>query len=679
MPLNAFVPEAVVEVLHGVTVDDPYRCLEDRSSPVTEAWICEQQKRYDAYFSQIPGLGWLRARVSDFLNIECMDQPAKVGNRYFYRRRKKDQEQAGICMRDLVNGVERVLVNPAVQGRYDAVAIHRISDDGLLLAYELRHGGSDAKAIHIVDVEQSHTLPDHLETGYTRGFFFAPDGIGFYYCHELPGSTGPYMIQFHRFGNASNQDEVIFKVDRGQQGKLLLLADEFRLGAMLVHADGNDSLIDLYLSGHTCSSQWDLAFANIRALHGVFLQNGQIFAITDEGAPKRQIIELAEDGSVRRTVVPPWDCEILRLAIANGDLFVAYIADRQPVVHRWTFGGDYLGSVKLPKGGSLELLPCLSTTPNALFYVHESFGEPPHVLEYQDDSGDHISWSTPPGERQRIALKVESVSYLSKDGTEIPMSLVMSAGTDKERVHPVILTSYGGFGTSMTPKFSVLVTIMLELGAVFALPKIRGGSEFGKAWHQAARGRNRQVAFDDFIAAADWLCAQGITTPQALAVFGGSNSGLLVGAAVTQRPELFRAALCIAPLLDMVRYERFDSARKWRHEYGTVDDAEDFSALYAYSPYHQVRDDVNYPSTLFVSGDMDDRCNPAHVRKMAALLQQRRSQLHSILVDYSQHRGHSPVLPLFMRVEALARRIAFLCHELGMDIRLEESNETSRS
>jgi prolyl oligopeptidase len=220
----------------------------------------------------------------------------------------------------------------------------------------------------------------------------------------------------------------------------------------------------------------------------------------------------------------------------------------------------------------------------------------------------------------------------------------------------------------MTPKFSVLVTVMLQLGAIFALPNIRGGSEFGKAWHEAARTRNRQVAFDDFIAAADWLCVQGITKPQLLAIFGGSNSGLLVGAAMTQRPDLFRAVLCIAPLLDMIRYEHFDSARTWRREYGTIEDRQDFLSLHAYSPYQRVRYDVNYPSTLFVSGDKDDRCNPAHVRKMAALLQNRSSQSNPILVDYSQLRGHSPMLPLSVRIEALARRIAFICHELGIDI-----------
>jgi len=248
------------------------------------------------------------------------------------------------------------------------------------------------------------------------------------------------------------------------------------------------------------------------------------------------------------------------------------------------------------------------------------------------------------------------------------MTLVAPQKTDTGVGSPVIMTSYGGFGVPTAPGFSVLVSVMMELGATFALPHIRGGSEFGRRWHDEARGRNRQVAFDDFIAAAQWLCANGEASPKRLAIFGGSNAGLLVGAAMTQRPDLFSAALCIAPLLDMVRYERFDRAMQWRQEYGASEIEEEFQALYAYSPYHNIADDVDYPPVLFVSGDRDDRCNPAHVRKMAARLQQRDVQSNSVLVDYSLERGHSPVLPLSIRIESLARRLAFLCRELNITI-----------
>ena len=241
------------------------------------------------------------------------------------------------------------------------------------------------------------------------------------------------------------------------------------------------------------------------------------------------------------------------------------------------------------------------------------------------------------------------------------------------------MSGYGGFGIGTTPQFSVLVTIMAELSVTFALPGIRGGGEFGKAWHDAARGRKRQVAFDDFIAAAEWLCRSGIAMPERLAILGGSNAGLLAGAVMTQRPDLFRAVVCIAPLLDMVRFEILGGSRKWRSEYGSVEDPEDFRALYAYSPYHRVNDNTEYPSVLFVAGDSDQRCHPAHVRKMAARLQGRSAQQRPIVVDYSEERGHAPRLPLTTQVDALTRRIAFLCRELGVRVDFGGQDDAPRS
>jgi prolyl oligopeptidase len=255
------------------------------------------------------------------------------------------------------------------------------------------------------------------------------------------------------------------------------------------------------------------------------------------------------------------------------------------------------------------------------------------------------------------------------------MWLVAADPADTHESRATILTAYGGFGVSMTPRFSVLVAIMLELGCVFALANIRGGSEFGKQWHDAARKCNRQTAYNDFLAATEWLLNRGIARPGHIGIFGGSNSGLLVAVAMTQRPDLFRAVLCIAPILDMVRYERFGTAQKWRDEYGSVTDEEEFRALLAYSPYHRVSAEVNYPATLFVSGDKDAECDPAHVRKMAARLQERPAQNRPILVDYSVERGHSPGLPLSVRTDALTRRLAFLCHELGIAVRDKEHFE----
>jgi len=334
----------------------------------------------------------------------------------------------------------------------------------------------------------------------------------------------------------------------------------------------------------------------------------------------------------------------------------------------WLFTGVHIGSVSLPTGGTVQILPVYDENAASIFYTFESFDTPPTIYEYCIETDTSRMWHQRGTAYRTSSASVREVSITSKDGTPVPVTLVSFARNDTATLRPVIMTSYGGFGVSATPQFSVLVAILMELGAMFAIPHIRGGGEGGKQWHDAGRARNRQLSFDDFIAAAEWLCQQGLTTPSQIGIFGGSNSGLLVAAAMTQRPDLFGAVLCIAPLLDMVRYELFDHAVKWRHEYGTVEDSKDFRALYAYSPYHHIAEDVNYPAILFVTGDKDDRCNPAHVRKMAARLQGRSAQQSPVIVDYSEERGHSPVLPLSVRVPALARRVAFLCRELHIPV-----------
>jgi prolyl oligopeptidase len=372
-----------------------------------------------------------------------------------------------------------------------------------------------------------------------------------------------------------------------------------------------------------------------------------------------------------RVTVPEWDSPIQQVGVSGNKLYLRYLVERKNSIRCWTLDGAWNEEINLPAGGTIQILPSLAPCSSFLYYSHESFAEPPSI---------HECWSVPPKENPPLSAKhgcpdamryrVDEVWYASHDGTQIPMSLVMRQDVDPLGASPAILTSYGGFGVAMTPRYSVLVTILLSLGAVFAVPSIRGGSEFGKAWHTAAKGRSRPLAFSDFIAGAEWLAQHSSTSARPLGIFGGSNSGLLVAVAMIQRPDLFRAVLSIAPLLDMVRYETFDRAKRWRHEFGSVGDAGDFKALFDYSPYHNISDAVNYPASLFVTGDQDDRCNPAHVRKMVARLQSRPLQTEPVLVDYSAERGHSPVLPLTVRTEALAKRIAFFCEELGIPISL---------
>jgi prolyl oligopeptidase len=675
MPLNMSRPP-VEEVIHGVVVSDPYRWLEDRGLPDTEESIAHQQRRCEEYFADCGDLDGLRSRVREYLDVEVVDQPAKVAGRYFYRRRDPGQEQGCIYMRDTATGHERLLVDPSALGPFASVGIHSVSEDGSLLAYELKHGGEDKKAIHIVDAESGLIFPDNIETGYARGFAFTSDQRGFYYCHERSAASEEHMICLHLF-HESVEDQVVFRVARSRESRLVLTADTVHLGATWIHPHASELLADFWVARHDEPTGWRQVFTNRQLPYSPILRRGQIFALSYDDAPNGKLLELSYDGGELRTIIPEQDAMIQQLVIVGDRIFTRHLHYFVPSIRCWNLAGKNWGRVNIPIDGTIQLLPNQNYVESSLFYTYESFIRPPVIFEYLPNTEKSRLWHRRPLPARRTPCHPRRMSYPSRDGTQIPMTLVARNENDLGLEAPVIMTSYGGFGVPMTPQFSVLVSIMMESGVVFALPHVRGGGDFGKAWHDAGRVRNRQTSFDDFIAAAEWLCDEGITSSQQLAIFGGSNSGLLVGAAMTQRPGLFQAVLCIAPLLDMVRYEHFDQATKWRKEYGTVADLEEFRALYAYSPYHRIEDTTNYPSVMFVSGEKDDRCNPAHVRKMAARMQQRDAQKSPIVVDYSEQRGHSPALPLSVRIEALVRRIDFLCKELNIPVTPGGSHETS--
>jgi prolyl oligopeptidase len=671
MPVGTHDHAPAIDVYHGVTVTDPYRWLEDRTSADTQEWLDAQKRVHDDYFSKLPDLDHLRSRVNEYLNVEVIEQPAKLGNRCFFRRRKKGQEQACICVRDIGTGAERVLVDPSVHGTYAAVAIHRISEDGRILAYTLKHGGERAEVVRFADVDTGRSLGGLHKSGYARGLAFQSDNTGFYYCHEpelAAQENLPHEIRYRLFEDSSDQGQVLLSMPRTERSRLYLISDNVNLGALYVRDVGAGFKVDLCVASRSADLVWHTVFRDKEPPYGPVLHHGKIYVALSTGAPNGRVVELFEDGSEGQVIVPEWKAPMGGIHLAEDRLYVSYQVDCATIFHSWAWTGEFLGVLPAQPKGSFGLLQSYSGGSDALFFLHESFSEPPSILEYSATTNSFLPWKQRENANNGSRYHIQRVSYPSKDGTEIPMWLVALDPYRPDECRPAILTGYGGFGASMMPRFSVLVTLMLELGCVFALPSLRGGSEFGREWHEAARRRNRQVAYDDFIAAAVWLCDRGISQPDRMAIFGGSNSGLLVAAAMTQRPDLFRAVLSIAPILDMVRFEQFGDARKWREEYGTVADAGDFHSLHAYSPYHHVSENVNYPSTLFVSGDKDTQCDPAHVRKMAGLLQDRSVQTNPIIVDYSVERGHTPALPLSVRIDALARRVAFLCHELEITV-----------
>jgi prolyl oligopeptidase len=666
--------DPVTDLFHGVPVIDPYRWLENSDSPQTRRWIEEQTQYARAYLDHIPGRDSIRKRIHEFLAVESYDSIQMVGNLYFFRKRLPDQEQPCIYMREGPHGKDQLLLDPALRGtgKYTAVKPVRVSPDGRLLLYEIKAGGERTGTFEFLDIENRVTLPDILARGYLRGFAFAPDSRGFYYVHESLEEAGPYYrsAYHHVLGTPFTEDQEIFCAGEGKKLRLCLLSDATRLG-FLVYALLDKTLTDFYLKTFEPSGSPNQIVAGVEYTFAPSLIPGRILAMTDRDAPNLRIVELRPCANQKFewiNVVPEEDSRIHHWVVAGDRVLVSYVRQGETRISTFDLDGTKTGEWPARRGGRTVRFVASSPDRAEVIIESETFTRPPATLLYSVHTNQFTLWA-----ERKVPFDSESyvhkqVWYSSKDGTRIPMFLMGRRDVLAGGCHPVIMTSYGGYGVSMTPQFSVFVAFLVEHGCVFALPSIRGGSEFGAKWHHAARRTNRQTAYDDFLTAAEWLIATGRTTANKLAVFGGSNSGLLVGAALTQRPDLFRAVVCMVPMLDMLRYHLFDNAHVWRDEFGTADDAEDFQALASYSPYHQVRQGVAYPAVMLVSGDADQNCNPLHARKMTARLQSANASAYPILLDYNRFRGHSPVLPLTERVEGLTNRMAFLCDQLQLAV-----------
>jgi prolyl oligopeptidase len=661
--------EPVTEMLHGVAVTDPYRWLEVQSSSCTRAWIVEQTQYARSYLDDIPGRGRIQKRIREFLAVETYDSLQKVGDRYFFRKRLPDQEQPCIYMRDGAEGEDELLLDPADRetGKYTAVNPLRASPDGRLLLYEVKQGGERTATFECLDIENRQVLSDVLPRGYLRGFVFAPDGRSFYYAHESLHTNRPFYraAYHHLLGTPFSEDREIFSAGHDENTRLCLTSDADRLG-FLVYRFLGKTRINFYLKAFDSEGLPEVVIADADYSFSPRLVPGRILAITDRDAPNLRIIEIR----LRDNREPEWvdivrenDDRINSWCVVAGHIFVSYIRELTTHVSIFDLAGKTAGEMPIRNDETVRLIGASQGSAELLIEA-ESLTEPVAIFRYSLASGERRLWAkrTIPFDSRDYSHM--QVSYTSLDGTPIPMRLMGRRDVLDGGTQPTIMTSYGGYGVSVTPQFSVFASFMAERGCLFALPNIRGGSEFGAPWHNAAKRRNRQTAYTDFLCAAEWLVKTGRTTPEKLAIFGGSNSGLLVGAALTQRPDLFRAVVCMVPLLDMLRYHLFDNADLWRDEYGTADDPDDFVILASYSPYHRVRQGTAYPATMIVSGDADTNCNALHARKMTARLQAANVSPYPIFLDYHKFRGHSPVLPLSERIEGLTDRMAFLCDQL---------------
>ena len=661
----------VVDTLHGVDVPDPYRWLEDQEAPGTRAWIDAQNAYTDRVLNALPGRAELRTLAASVLERETIGLPYERGGRYFHARRRADQELAVVYVREGLDGEDRVLIDPhpLSPDHTTSVELRDVSDDGRRVAYAVRAGGVDEVSIRVRDVDSGADLDDVLPPARYGQVILAADGGGLYY--ERYGDVTP-RVMFHAFGASPADDAQLFGEGyERHQIPVTVVSDDGRW--MVVHViEGSSGPTEIHVKDLERDTPFVTAVADGVSESWAGFAGGELLIVTNLDAPNKRVAlaDPADPSFERwREVIPERAGVVVESAAAlGGKLAVSYLRDVQPRVAVHELDGAHVRDVAFDTLGSVGGGAGRWTSAEA-FFTFQTFHVPSAVYRYDVATGERSVWAAPEPPVDPAAYEVTQRWFTSRDGTRVPMFVVHRPDAALDGSNPTLLTGYGGFNNSMTPAFSALATTWLESGGVFALANLRGGGEFGEEWRRAGMLENKQNVFDDFIAAAEHLIAEGYTSSEHLAIRGGSNGGLLVGAVSNQRPDLFGAVVCTYPLLDMVRYHRFLVAGFWVPEYGSSDDAEQFAYLHAYSPYHNVIDGGGYPATLYLSGDGDTRVAPLHARKMTALMQAKNGSDNPILLRYHTQAGHSGGQPVSQQIDELVDTVSFLSWQVGRDRR----------
>ncbi len=661
----------VVDTLHGVEVPDPYRWLEDQEAPETRAWIDAQNAYTDRVLNALPGRAELRALAASVLERETIGLPYERGGRYFHTRRRADQELAVLYVREGLDGEDLVLIDPhpLSPDHTTSVELRDVSDDGRRVAYAVREGGVDEVSIRVRDVDAGEDLDDVLPPARYGQVTLAADGGGLYY--ERYGDVTP-RVMFHAFGAPPADDARLFGEGYERHRiPVTVVSDDGRW--MVVHViEGSSGPTEIHVKDLERDTPFVTAVADGVSESWAGFAGGELVIVTSLDAPNKRVVlaDPADPSFERwREVIPERADAVIESAVAlGGKLAVSYLRDARPRVAIHELDGAHVRDVAFDTLGSVGGGAGRWTSGEA-FFTFQTFHVPSTVYRYDVATGERSVWAAPEPPVDPAAYAVTQRWFTSRDGTRAPMFVVHRPGVALDGSNPTLLTGYGGFNNSMTPAFSALATTWLESGGVFALANLRGGGEFGEEWRRAGMLENKQNVFDDFIAAAEHLIAEGYTSSEHLAIRGGSNGGLLVGAVSNQRPGLFGAVVCTYPLLDMVRYHRFLVAGFWVPEYGSSDDAEQFAYLHAYSPYHNVIDGGGYPATLYLSGDGDTRVAPLHARKMTALMQAKNGSDNPILLRYHTRAGHSGGQPVSRQIDELVDTVSFLSWQVGRDRR----------
>jgi prolyl oligopeptidase len=670
--------DGVVDVLHGETIADPYRWLEDGETPETRLWTEQQNALTQAHLSAVPGRDRVRSRLEELLAIGVVSVPTPARGRYFYQRRDGRQNQPVLYWREGVKGEDRAAVDPNTLNPNGTTALdwYYPSQDGRLLAYGLSENGSEESVLHLLDVESGRHLPDRIPRMRSASLAWLPDGSSFYYTRypsagEVPAGEEHYhrAVYRHLLGTDPAADPLVFRPTQKEFWPGVSLSPDGRW--LVIGVARTFDQTDIYIQDLRSGGPLVPVAENLPASFEGEIAHGRLFLRTNLDAPTYRVYQVDPehpDRSAWREIVAPRSEAVLEsVTVTGGRLALGYLKRASSRLRITDLEGHPVQDVALPGLGSLFGVSG-EWDGDEVFYGFSSYTIPPSVYRIDLTTGTSTLWRRVAADIDPGEFEVRQVHYASRDGTPISMFLVHRAGLAHTGDNPTYLTGYGGFNISMTPAFSRSLLLWLEHGGVLAVPNIRGGGEYGETWHQAGILGSKQNSFDDFIGAAEWLIAEGYTRPERLAAAGGSNGGLLVGAVLTQRPELFRAVLVQVPLLDMLRYHRFLIARLWIPEYGSPDDPAQFLWLRAYSPYHHVREGVAYPAVLLATAESDTRVDPMHARKMAARLQAATSADRPILLRLEARAGHGAGKPLSKIVDELTDSWTFVFFELGVEV-----------
>lgn len=671
-----------VDDYFGTKVADPYRWLEDDNSEETKAWVTAQNKVTFGYLDQIPERAKLRERLTELWNYERYGAPFKRGGRYFYFKNNGLQNQSVLYVTSDLRQSGRVLLDPNTLDAAGTTALSglSVSEDGKTLAYGIAVAGSDWQEWRFMDIATGNRLPDVLKHIKFSGVSWLADGSGVYYSRypeadskgRLSAQNFFQKLYFHKMGTDQSEDRLIY--ERPEDGQKFVRGDVTDDGRWLLINVGRGTapMNMVYLKDLTKPNAEIFPVIDELVADYTYVANvGNVFYFrTDRNAPLGKIVSINVKAAkpVWRDVIAQKKETLEGASMIDGKLVASYLKDAYTQVRIHDRNGRFVRNIKLPGIGTASGFGG-RVQDKETFYTFSTFNSPPVIYRYNMTTGRSSVFRKPEVKFDPNSFETKQVFFTSKDGTRVPMFIVHKKGLTLDGSNPTMLYGYGGFSISMTPSFSVSRMVWMENGGIFAMPNIRGGAEYGEEWHEAGTKLKKQNVFDDFIAAAEYLIENRYTRPSKLAISGGSNGGLLVGAVLNQRPELFGAALPAVGVMDMLRFHKFTIGRAWVSDYGSSENPEEFKALLAYSPVHNIRRDVKYPAVLVTTADHDDRVVPAHSFKYAAALQASQIGDAPVLIRIETNAGHGAGKPTSKQIEEAADVYGFLIRTLGMNIK----------